>query len=167
MNSAGRVYAFTFVNTSISAQQDIFYIKPAADKICVIEGIYVSNVGGAADAGDAQEELYDVEIIRVPATVTVGSGGSASATGTLNALLVNDAAAGFTARSNDTAKATTSGTLRVIHGDGWNVRIPYVWMPPPEHRPMVANAEAIVFRLNTTPADAVTCNGTIYVRELP
>src|SRR4051812_22261038 len=98
MHAAGRVYAFTFVNTSISAQQDIFYIKPAADKICVIEGIYVSNVGGAADAGDAQEELYDVEIIRVPATVTVGSGGSASATGTLNSLLANDTAASFTAR---------------------------------------------------------------------
>lgn len=163
----GRAYAFTFVNTAIAAQQDIFYIKPAADKICLIEAIYLSNVGIAADAGDAQEEILDVEIVRVPATVTVGSGGSASGTGTLNALAVNDTAAGFTARSNDTTKATTSGTLRVLHGDGWNVRIPYVYLPPPEHRPLVANAEAIVFRLNSTPTDSLTCNGTIIVREIP
>jgi hypothetical protein len=167
MIGIGRLYTFTFAAVSISAQQDIFYVKPAADKVCVIEGIYVANVGGSADAGDAQEELYDVEIIRLPATVTVGSGGSASGTGDLNPSAVNDMAASFTARKNDTTKATTSGTARVLHADGWNVRIPYVWMPPPEHRLLVANAEAVVFRLNSTPADAVTCNGTMLIRELP
>ena len=133
----------------------------------VVEAVYLANVGIAADAGDAQEELWDIEIIRVPATVTVGSGGTASGTGTLNPLAVNDAAAGFTARSNDTTKATSSGTLRVLHADGWNVRIPFVWMPPPEHRPLVANAEAIVVRLNSTPTDAVLCSGSLIVRELP
>lgn len=165
----GRLYSVTFVNTSISAQQDIFYIKPAADKICIIEGVYLANVGGSADAGDAQEELYDLEILRLPATVTVGSGGTAITTNTANyaAVSVNDANGAFTARSNDTTKATSSGTIKTMHADGWNVRIPYVWMPPPEHRVMVANAEAVVVRLNTTPADAVTCNGTILVREMP
>ena len=116
MIGLGRAYALTFVNIAIAAQQDIFYVKPAADKICIIEAIYVSNVAIASDAGDASEELLDVEIIRVPATVTASSGGSASATGTLNPLAVNDPAAGFTGRTNDTAKATTSGTLRVLHG---------------------------------------------------
>lgn len=160
----GRAYAVEFHNVAISVQQDIFYIKPAADKICVVEAIYLSNVGIAADAGDAQEELYDVEIIRVPATVTASSGGTAP---TPNPLSTNDAAAGFTSRTNDTTKATTSGTLLNLHSDGWNVRIPYVWMPPPEHRILVANAQAVVFRLNSTPTDAVTCNGTMIVRELP
>jgi hypothetical protein len=163
----GRVYTFTFVGVGIAAQQDLFYIKPAADKIVVVEAVYLSNVGIAADAGDAQEELWDLEILRLPATVTVGSGGSASGTGSLNAVAGNDATAGFTARSNDTTKATTSGTLRVLHADGWNIRIPYVWLPPPEHRHSVANAEAIVVRLNSTPTDSVTCNGTLIARELP
>lgn len=167
MFGLGRAYSFTFVNIGIAAQQDIFYIKPAADKICVIEAVYLSNVGIAADAGDAQEELWDLEIVRLPATVTVGSGGAASGTGDLNPLAVNDTAASFTARRNDTTKATTSGVVRVIHGDGWNIRIPYVWMPPPEHRILVANAEAVCVRLNSTPTDSVTCNGTIVVRELP
>jgi len=48
-----------------------------------------------------------------------------------------------------------------------NVRIPYVWLPPPEHRHLVANAQAWVCRLNTTPADAVLFNGTCLVREIP
>jgi len=167
MIGLGRAYALVFTNTSISAQQDFFYVKPAADKICVIEAVYIGNVGIAADAGDAQEEILDVECLRLPATVTVGSGGSASATGTLNPLSTNDTAASFTGRTNDTTKATTSGTARILHADGLNVRIPYVWLPPPEHRPMVANAEAIVFRLNSTPTDAVLMNGTMIVRELP
>ena len=164
MIGVGRAYAVEFHNVSVSAQQDFFYIKPAADKICVIERIVIANVGGAADAGDAQEELYDVELIRVPATVTAGSGGNSF---TPNPLVTNDAAAGFTARINDTTKATTTGTLLNLHSDGLNVRIPYDYAPMPEHRVQVANAQAVVFRLNTTPADAVTMNGTMIVREMP
>lgn len=164
MIGLGRAYAVEFHAVSISAQQDLFYIKPAADKICVIEAVYLSNVGIAADAGDAQEELYDIRLAYVPATVTVGSGGGAM---TPNPLSINDAAAGFTARINDTTKATSSGTIVWRHSDGWNVRVPYVWMPPPEHRPIVANAAAMTLQLNSTPTDAVTCNGTMIVREMP
>lgn len=164
MIGLGRAYAVEFHNVAIAAQQDLFYIKPAADKPCLIEEIKVSNVGIAADAGDAQEELWDVELIRVPATVTVGSGGTAP---TPNPLAANDAAAGFTARVNDTTKATTSGTLLNQDSDGTNIRIPYLWVPAPEHRPVVANAQAIVFRLNSTPTDSVTMNGRMLVREIP
>lgn len=163
MIGAGRAYAIEFHNVGVAAQQDMFYVKPAADKLIIVEAIYVANVGIAADAGDAQEELWDVELIRVPATVTVGSGGTAMTPNPLNA---NDAAAGATCRVNDTTKATTSGTLLVLHADGLNVRIPYVWMPPPEHRPTVTNAQAMVFRLNSTPTDSVTMNGTMIIREL-
>lgn len=162
MIGSGRPYAISFAAVAVSAQQDLFYIKPAADKLVVIEAVYISNVGGTADAGDAQEELLRIEVIRLPATVTVGSGGAAA---TPNPLMTNDTAAGMTARVNDTTVATTSGTALNMHTDGMNVRIPYVWMPPPEHRPMVGNAQAIVVRLVTTPADAVTMNGTLVGRE--
>lgn len=164
MIGSGRPYVVEFHAVSVSAQQDFFYVKPAADKICIIEALYLSNTGGTADAGDAQEELLRVEIIRVPATVTVGSGGNSF---TPNPLITNDTAAGFTARINDTTVATTSGSLLNLHSDGMNVRVPYVWLPPPEHRPIVANAQAIVARLVTTPNDAVTMSGTLYVREMP
>lgn len=160
----GRVYNVEFHNVSISAQQDYFYLKPAADKVCFLHAVYLSNTGGAADAGDAQEELYRLEIIYLPATVTVGSGGNSF---TPSTFLVNDAAAGATTRINDTTVATTSGTAVNKHSDGMNVRIPYVYLPPPEHRIVVANAAALVVRLVTTPADAVTMNGTMVFSELP
>jgi hypothetical protein len=163
----GRAYAVEFHNvtlTTAGGDQDLFYIKPAADKICVLEAIYLSNVGVAADAGDAQEELHRIEIMRLPATVTVGSGGAAM---TPNPLSTNDTAAGFTARINDTTVATTSGTALWLHSDGWNVRIPYAWMPPPEHRIIVANAQAVVVRLASTLTDDIVCNGVCIVRELP
>ena len=167
MIGLGRAYAVEFHNTTLTnagGDQDLFYIKPAADKICAIEAVYLSNVGVAADAGDAQEELHRIEMIRLPATVTVGSGGGSM---TPNPLSTNDAAAGFTARINDTTVATTSGTALTLHSDGWNVRVPYVWMPPPEHRLLVGNAQAIVVRLGSTLTDDIVCNGTCIVRELP
>lgn len=164
MIGLGRGYTVSFVAVSITAQQDLFYIKPAADKICVIEAIWLGANGGNADAGDAQEELYDLEILYIPATVTAGSGGSAP---TPQPLAINDSAAGFTARVNDTTKATTSGTITNRYPIGWNSRVPLEWIPAPEHRLIVANAAAIVARLNTTPADAILVNGTMVVRELP
>ncbi len=167
MIGVGRAYAVEAHGTTITSaggDSDLVYIKPAADKPCIIEAFYLSNVGVAADAGDAQEELHRIEIIRLPSTVTVGSGGSSM---TPNPLATNDTAAGFTARTNDTTVATTSGTALWLHSDGWNVRSPYVWMPPPEHRPIVANAQAIVIRLASTLTDDIVCNWTCIVREIP
>jgi hypothetical protein len=160
----GRAYVVPFVAVSVTAPQDFIYIKPAADKICFIEAGYVAASGGAADAGDAQEELLDIELVYLPATVTVGSGGTSVTPAPLS---VNDAAAGFTARANDTTKATSSGTAIVRHPDGMNSRIPWVYSPPSEHDDVVANAAAIVLRLNTTPADAILMSGKLVVRELP
>lgn len=164
MIGIGRAYVVSFAAVSVTAQQDFFYIKPAADKICVIESCYISASGGVADAGDAQEELLDIELIYLPATVTASAGGAAA---TPHPLIINDTAAGFTARTNDTTKATTTGTLFATHPDGMNNRIPYVYAPPAEHRDIVANAAAMVFRLNTTPADAILLSGKMVVRELP
>lgn len=166
----GRRYAVVFPATvtgagvSIAAQQDFFYIKPAADKICIIESVVVTNVGIALDAGDTQEELWDVQLIRVPATVTVGSGGAAM---TPTPLATNDTAASFTARVNDTTKATSSGTILPGPIVPFNVRVGCEYLPIPEHRMIVANAQAVVFRLDSTPTDAVLMNGTMIVQELP
>lgn len=164
MIGIGRAYSCTTAAVATTTTVDLGYYKPAADKIIVLEAVYLSNVGGTADAGDAQEELLRLEIIRLPATVTVGSGGSAV---TPNPISTNDAAAGFTARGNDTTLATTSGTALTHHADGFNVRVPYVWLPPPEHRIIVANAQAVVVRLNLAPNDSINLSFTAIVRELP
>jgi hypothetical protein len=158
-----RLYTVPFTAVALTVAQDLFYLKPAADKPIRLHSFELSNVGGTADAGDAQEELLRIEVIRLPATVTVGSGGAAV---TPAPILPNDAAAGFTARANDTTVATSSGTAQTKVSTGLNIRqpTPYVWVP--EHRLVLANAEALVVRLNTAPADSVSVSGTAWVEEL-
>lgn len=158
-----RVYTVVFVAVSATAVQDLFYIKPAADKPISLHRVKVSNVGGTADAGDAQEELLRVETIFLPATVTAGSVGTAP---TPSPVVPNDAAAGATTRVNDTTVATTSGTAKTLDADGFNVRVPYDYLPALDDRIIVANAAAVVVRLNTAPADAILLSGTAIFEEL-
>lgn len=164
MIGLGRLYAVTFKAVTVSAQQDLFYVKPAADKPILLEYCEITVSGGTADAGDAQEELLEIAVRYVPATVTASSGGSSV---TPSPMAINDAAAGFTARANDTTKATSSGTITDRLPSGMNNRAGWIWTPRPEHQPIVANAAAAVVRLDTTPADALVMSGLLLVRELP
>lgn len=159
----GRLYTVSFVAVAVTAAQDLFYLKPAADKPIILEQFSIYAAGGTADAGDAQEELLRVEVIRLPATVTVGSGGTAPTPTPVNP---NDTAAGFTSRVNDTTVATTSGTALTHRARSMNNRVGFEWVAPPEHRQLVANAQAIVVRLNTAPADSLLLSGDADVREL-
>lgn len=160
-----RVYTVTFENVAVTAAQDAFYVKPAADKVCEILGVFLSPVvSSTSDWGDANTEIDRIRIRRVPATVTVGSGGSSA---TPRPLDVNDTAAGFTARTNDTTQATSSGTIVDLHTDGWNMAAGYQLWLPEGCQPRVANAEAIVVSLPSTPANSKSLSGTLYVRELP
>lgn len=156
-----RAYSVTFENVSVSAAQDLFEITPADDKPVKLLALYLSNVGGSADAGDAQEELWRLAVIR--GHTTSGSGGSAPTPTPVNSSA--DTAAGFAAEANNTTIAST-GTTTTVHADGWNVRVPYqmVWLP--ETRPGASQANTtIVVRLLSTPADAVSVSGTLYVAE--
>ncbi len=139
-------------------------MKPAPDKVCIIEKVTLGCSGVGVDAGDAQEELYELGFRYLTATVTASSGGS-SFTPVPN--LVNDAAAGFTARINDTTKTTSSGSTATRWADTWNSRVPYMYEPQPEHQTAVGNAAAFDVVLNSTPGDSVLMNGTLWVRELP
>jgi hypothetical protein len=156
------MYVIPFEAVSVSAAQDLFEVAPADDKIVILHALHLSNVGGTADAGDAQEELLQLSIRR--GYTTSGSGGSTPNIARLNA---NDAAASFTAEVNNTTVATT-GTPDVVHPDGFNVRVPYTWAPAPECRPVCSQAESrIVVRLVTAPADAILLSGGLIVEELP
>jgi hypothetical protein len=158
----GRLYKIPFENVSIAASQDLFELSPADDKPIELVALELCNVGGTADAGDAQEELWRLLVRR--GHTTSGSGGSAP---TPTPCSPNDAAAGFAAEVNNTTIASV-GTTKDLDAMGWNVRIPYqkVWLP--EERPSASQADTtIVIRLLSTPADAVSCSGVLTVRELP
>lgn len=159
----GRVYSIPFENVSVAAAQDLFSLAPADDKPVRVLAIHLSNVGGTADAGDAQEELLRLAVIR--GFTSQGSGGSSVSA---NAPIDSSAGAnwGFTAHVNDTTPAS-GGTSQTLFADGWNIRVPYQQVFLPEARPGASQANTtIVVKLMAAPADAVSCSGTLIVEEL-
>ena len=135
----GRMYSVAVNAVSVSAAQDLFEIRPADDKPCVLHALFI---GQYSDAGDAQDELLSLRIVR--GFTSTGSGGS---TPTPTPMNPSDAAAGFSA-------------------DTFNVRAGYQMIWTPEMRPQVGQGNTSLVVRITAPADAVTLNATIYLEEL-
>lgn len=155
-----RMYACPFDNVSVSAAQDFWEVTPADDKPVYIAGIWLDNVGGTADAGDAQEECLRLAIYR--GFTTSGSGGSTVTPVPANSSI--DTAAGATVEINNTTVATTSGTL--LAAMGWNVRVPFrEWIPQEFWVGASQTNTTLLVRLVTAPADAVSMSGTLWIVE--
>jgi hypothetical protein len=154
----GRKYSLSFSAVSVSAAQDLFELVAATGKPIAIHEI---RIGQTSDAGDAQDEMLQVSLIRGHATS--GSGGTGSLTpASLNA---NDSACGITdAEINNTTVAST-GTPVTVLTDAFNVRSGWLYMPTPECRPIIAAGTRFNVRI-TAPADAVTMSGTVTFEEL-
>lgn len=146
--------------TAAGTDADLLSFAAAANKPIRLRRLILSQY---SEVGDAQEESIRITIKRLPATVTPGSGGAAI---TPQLLDENDAAAGFTARGNDTTPATTSGTAVTLEDFGWNERnTPFemVWMP--EMAPRVQNAGSLVVKMESTLADDISASVTAIVEE--
>lgn len=153
---AGRVYTITFSNVAVTAIQDLFEITAAAGKPLKVLACYI---GQTSDVGDAQEEVVPVQFIR--GYTVSGSTGSSFTPTPLNP---TDTAAGFAAETNNTTIANT-GTVAIVHSEGWNIRGPYALVLPPEMQIEVAGSQRLVIRLPVAPADSLTMYGTLYVQE--
>lgn len=159
----GRIYAIPFTGTVTAAggDTDLFEFLPADDKPIKLRGFLLSQL---SEVGDLAEEGLRISIIRLPATVTSGSGGAAitpvpsDSAGT---------AAGVLAETNNTTVATTSGTAVTILELAWNNRnSPYdFWYPDEQFAPKVKQGEGLVIRMQTTLADDMTFCGTAWVEE--
>jgi len=147
--------------TAAGTDSDLLYLLAATDKPIRLRGL---KLGQISEVGDAAEEGLRLSIIRLPATVTVGSGGAAVTPQVVDP----DDTVSFTARANDTTLATTSGTAAILEELAWNNRnSPYeTWWPDPEFAPKAKPAQALVVRLQTTLADDMTALLTAYVEEL-
>lgn len=144
--------------TAVTTAIDIFEILPGDDKPVFLDEI---TVWQTTDFGDAQDEVLQLQIIT--GYTTSGSGGASA---TVNKLNANDAAATFTAECRNTTVATT-GTANIVHSDGWNVRSPYIWTPSnPVWIPYGTQAVPLYVRLPVAPADSLTMNAAIKVREI-
>lgn len=154
-----RMYVVRFTATAATAAVDFFSFAPADDKPVVIHACYI---GQTTETGDAMEEMLEVKIERGGTAYTVGSGGAA---GTITALGPSGAAAGFTSRVTDTTKATfTAGEAK--HSDAFNVRTGWQYIPTPETRITVSQANGgCSVCLVAAPADSVTWVGTLLLEE--
>lgn len=157
-----RIYTVVFSATVTNAggDADLFELTPTDDKPIKLRGLVLSQI---SEVGDTAEEGVRISIIRLPATVTSGNGTSTTPNPTDDI----DLAAGFTAETNGSTVATTSGTAATIVEFGWNIRnTPYeMWWPDPEFAPKCRQAAAMVVRCQTTLVDDVTVQGTVYVEE--
>jgi len=151
-----RVYTVQFNGVAVTAQQDLFEITAAAGKNLEIAAVMVSNL---TEIGDAMEENL---LLRFRAGMTTsGSGGTAP---TPIPTSVTTAAAGFAAEVNNTTKSS-AGTIVTHHSENWNVRSPYLWLPPEDMRIQLTGSRRFAVELATTPADSITMAGTLYVIE--
>jgi hypothetical protein len=159
----GRIYAVPFSGTIASAggNVDLWNFEPADDKPILLRGF---ELGQSSEVGDTAEEGLGITISRFTGAYTIGSGGAAVDENPMDGEL---AAAGFTSRTNDTTP-TTGGTETILGKTAWNNRASPCekWYPSSEFCPRAKQAQAIVIRLDTTPADDFTFSGTAYIEEL-
>ena len=148
MPALERLYTFPFENVTVAAVQDLFYVKASATN-----GIAVRRISLSASGVTASAEIR-LRLKRLPATVTVGSGGSAPVIGKVQSRLAFSAASAV--RANDTVQSTTSGTAIVLANWNWNVLQDFLECPATEEERWEADlSEAIVFDIIATPASTV------------
>lgn len=154
----GRIYSAEFSDVAVTLAQDLFSLLVADDEPIRLMGCTISQ---RSDVGDAAEEGLLIQIIR--GWGTVGSLGSAPTPVVLDG---KQGATSVTVRANDTTEAS-AGTPVTVHSEVWNIRMPWVYLPIPELRPRVDQADDIVsVSLITAPNDELTVSGTIYWEEL-
>jgi len=151
------IYTVQFNNVAVTAQQDLFDIAAHSTKQCVLLGFGISQ---SSDAGDASEEL--LQVLVQSGAGTVGSGGSAP-TPTPND--GSGAASGFTARVNDTTKAS-AGTIVTHYAYTWNERVGMDVILPEQMQVIFGAGRRLCVVLNSTPADSITMSGYAVIQEI-
>lgn len=158
-----RVYTVSYQGTITNAggDSDLLEILPADDKPVKLCGFILSQT---SEVGDTAEEGLRISVMRLPATVTSGSGGSSATPAPMDSA---DSAAGAACECNNTTVATTNGTAITIEEMAWNERnSPYEhWYPDDQFRPKAKQGEALIVRMQTTPADDFSGCFTFYIME--
>ena len=159
----GRIYTVSYQGTITNAggDSDLLELLPADDKPVKLRGLLLSQI---SEVGDTAEEGLRISILRMTATVTSGSGGSSVTPAPMDSA---DVAAGVAAECNNTTVATTNGSTITIAEVGWNIRLsPYeLWFPDDRFAPKAKQGEALLVRMQTTPADDFTGMFTFWVEE--
>jgi len=155
---SGRLYTVTIgTPTATSAALDVFEFRNTAASLIELVAL---ELWQETILTDANEFIARVNIIR-GIGFTSGSGGE---TPTPAPVVHSDVAASFGADARNTTQAATG--LTTMHSGGWNLRGPYLWVPPEDCR-IQAPAGAtngIIVAIND-PGTSVVVGGTAYVKE--
>ena len=159
----GRVYAVPFAGATVTnagGNNDLWEFLPADDKPIKLRGF---RLGQISEVGDSAEEGVEIQVIRLGATVTSSNGSSVTPVPMDSA----DTAAGFTAETNGTTVATTSGTTTIVESIMWNLRASPCegWYPDERFCPKAKQGEGLFIRLITTVADDITFGGCAWIEE--
>lgn len=154
-----RIYEVTFENVTVSAAQDLVGLTIAAGtRTCKIKRMRV----GATNTAIPTAQMLQIRARLASATYTVGSAGAA---GVVKPVDLGDSAATFTARINDTVKATTSGAFTIMEETGCHIYAGYDFSYPQGREPVFGGAEGFVFELLSTVSGTVALSGGVTVEE--
>lgn len=157
----GRLYTANFKAIAVTAAQDFFEIAAPSDAAVIIHGFILAQ---DTETGDSAEEMLRITTNRGVGSVTSGSGGASV---TPQPQADGDAAFGGTVeRNNTTVMATGTGSLEELEAWAWNIRIPFERIYTPEMRPIISPSNRFTIECESTPADSITMEGTIWFEEL-
>lgn len=148
----GRIYTVQFTEVAVVAQQDLFQLE-ALVVPAIIHACYLSQ---STDVGDAAAEGLSIQVRRFTDAVT-----DDLATAQLDD---GDATQNADVAVNETTELVTGQDI--IHSEVWQIGQTFIYLPPPELRPVVQIGNGIAINLNTTPADSITMSGTLYFEEM-
>jgi 5-deoxy-D-glucuronate isomerase len=151
------MYTVQCNNVAVSAVQDIIAAFSGASRVIKVHGVQL-GANGQTTVGN-----YRIRLVHYAATVTAGSGGS---TPTPQKTNPNDAAASFTAHTNDTTPATSSTATNTIFSDEFNPINGFYWQPPfRDAAPEATISEAMVLSLDSI-SGSLNVNATMWVEEV-
>lgn len=152
-----RIYKVPMDAISVSAVQDLFEINSGSGFVTRLLEVFI---GQSSDAGDAEDEMLRVQIIR--AHSTSGSGGASVTPVGVNA---GSAAFGGTCERNNTTQAT-GGSPVTICADTFNVRAGWVYRATERPIIVIPPSGRLVVALPAAPADAITMSGYAVIEEI-
>jgi hypothetical protein len=157
MSYIGVEHFVHFAQVAVTVAQDLFELIPGAAKPLIIED---GELTQSTELGDAQEEQLVLQWRR--GNTTTGAGGT-----TLTPVKKNPsfAAATFTAKANNTTKAT-AGTPDTLLPSTWNLRQEKRLALLPQGVLEVPGGSRLCLELVNAPLDSVTISGWLLVREV-
>lgn len=155
-----RNYEVTFSAVTVAAAQDLVQVNsPSAGRIFRVKRMWVA----CGDTSLATGQGLKLRARYLPATLTVGSGGTTGITPSKKDQ-TDTACSSTTCATNNTTPATTSGTAVVLWAGATHLYAPFEWR---FDDPIYVNpATGFVFELLSTVSGTVTLSGGVDFEEL-